>query len=97
MTLLTTFNPIHLFIKISQAILFLLTVVCLQSCKKNEEAALQLFTLMDSTGINFTNIVRDTKQDNSFLFRNFYNGGGVALGDINNDSLPDVLHTSIEV
>ncbi|MBL7748582.1 MAG: VCBS repeat-containing protein, partial [Chitinophagaceae bacterium] len=44
--------------------------------------------------INFTNSVVDSKTDNSFLFRNFYNGGGVAIGDINNDSLCDVLLTS---
>ena len=49
---------------------------------------------MDSTGINFTNEVVDGKLENSFLFRNFYNGGGVAIGDINNDGLPDVFLTS---
>jgi hypothetical protein len=49
---------------------------------------------MDHTGIEFNNKVVDGKLENSFLFRNFYNGGGVAIGDINNDGLPDVLLTS---
>ena len=49
---------------------------------------------MDNTGINFRNNVVDGKLENSFLFRNFYNGGGVATGDINNDGLADVFLTS---
>ncbi len=49
---------------------------------------------MPNTGINFNNKVIDGELENSFYFRNFYNGGGVAIGDINNDSLPDVLLTS---
>ena len=49
---------------------------------------------MPATGINFENNVADKEFDNSFLFRNFYNGGGVAIGDLNNDSLPDVFFTS---
>ena len=49
---------------------------------------------MDNTGIDFINKVEDSKLENSFLFRNFYNGGGVAIGDINNDGLPDVFFTS---
>ena len=53
-----------------------------------------LFQLMDSTGIDFNNRVVDQQLDNSFLFRNFYNGGGVAIGDINNDGLADVFMTS---
>jgi len=48
----------------------------------------------DSTGIDFTNTVIDGRLENSFLFRNFYNGSGVAIGDINNDGLPDVFFTS---
>ncbi len=62
------------------------------SCKQKTEPA--LFDLVENTGINFRNDVADGKKENSFLFRNFYNGGGVALGDINNDGLPDVFFTS---
>ena len=53
-----------------------------------------LFELMQNTGINFENDVNDSKDENSFQFRNFYNGGGVALGDLNNDGLPDAVLTS---
>jgi hypothetical protein len=49
---------------------------------------------MPNTGIHFENNVQDGRLDNSFLFRNFYNGGGVAIGDINNDGLPDIFLTS---
>ena len=53
-----------------------------------------LFEKMDQTGIDFTNKVVDDSLENGFLYRNFYNGNGVAIGDINNDSLPDVFITS---
>ncbi len=49
---------------------------------------------MNNTGINFRNDVTDGRLENSFLFRNFYNGGGVAAGDVNNDGLADVFLTS---
>ena len=77
-----------------------LTVVCIfiilfyPSCGKKESSVVPLFNLVDSSGINFQNTVIDSKLENSFLFRNFYNGGGVAIGDINNDGLVDVLLTS---
>jgi hypothetical protein len=63
------------------------------SCSRRHEQQ-TMFTLMDSTGIHFENNVEDGRLDNSFLFRNFYNGGGVAIGDINNDGLPDIFFTS---
>src|SRR5690349_6285393 len=63
------------------------------SCNEKKETS-TLFTLEENTGINFINEVRNTKQFNIFNYRNFYNGGGVAIGDINNDSLPDVFMTS---
>src|SRR6478672_1584566 len=66
----------------------------LPSCSEKKKTEAPLFELMENTGINFTNEVVDGKLENSFLFRNFYNGGGVAIGDINNDGLPDVFLTS---
>jgi len=55
-----------------------------------------LFALQDNEdiGISFINKVTETDQTNVFTFRNFYNGGGVAIGDVNNDGLNDVFLTS---
>nr|WP_214449298.1 VCBS repeat-containing protein [Flavihumibacter rivuli] len=49
---------------------------------------------MKGTGIAFTNKVENNKDFNIFSYRNFYNGGGCAIGDINNDGLADVFFTA---
>ena len=67
-------------------------VLILFSCTKKNETP--LFELMPDTGIDFENKITDGELENSFLFRNFYNGGGVAIGDINNDGLADIFLTS---
>ena len=46
------------------------------------------------TGVAFNNAVKDTKELNIFNFRNFYNGAGVSIGDVNNDGLPDIFFTA---
>src|SRR6187399_2789913 len=48
----------------------------------------------DQTGVYFINEIQDKQDFNIFRYRNFYNGGGVAIGDINNDGLPDVFFTA---
>jgi enediyne biosynthesis protein E4 len=72
------------------------TSIILFSCNTKYSNSPTLFQLQDSTstGINFTNKVENTPAFNIFSYRNFYNGGGVATGDINNDGLADVFFTS---
>lgn len=64
----------------------------LNACSKRDET-LFLLTEPKETGILFENNVPYTEEYNTYTYRNFYNGGGVALGDINNDGLLDVYFT----
>ena len=56
----------------------------------------KLFTRMPSgyTGVDFTNHVLDTQEQNPFTYRSQYHGGGVALGDLTGDGLPEIVLTS---
>ncbi|MEO6130824.1 MAG: VCBS repeat-containing protein [Saprospiraceae bacterium] len=51
----------------------------------------------EETGVDFSNYSIDYKEDytyNIFTYEYMYNGGGVAAGDVNGDSLPDLYFTS---
>ncbi len=54
-----------------------------------------LFTQLPSsqTGIKFQNTLRETEDFNVMKYGYFYNGGGVAIGDVNSDGLPDIYFT----
>ena len=57
-----------------------------------------LFTLLPAsyTGVRFENRLTDTRDLNVFTYRNYYNGGGVAIGDLSGDGLPELVLTSNE-
>ncbi len=70
---------------------------CNQPAHEGEKAVSEsLFIKLSSsqTGIDFINRIEDQEDFNIFKYRNFYNGGGVAIGDINNDGLPDIYFTA---
>ena len=72
--------------------LFAWIILVLISCKQQQK----LFTKLsqDETGIDFANIIQEgDAQFNILSYPYFYNGGGVAVGDINNDGLPDIVFT----
>lgn len=79
--------------------LFLFLTFFLVSCSNKEketnelsEITTALFEYLDSshTGIEFENTIQESERFNFLLYEYLYNGGGVAIGDINNDGLPDI-------
>src|SRR4030095_5561366 len=73
--------------------LFYLFIFLLTSTSTFAQELLQpLFKLVPNkeTGINFANIIRESSELNIITYEYLYNGGGVGLGDFNNDGLIDI-------
>jgi hypothetical protein len=80
-------------------ILIFFIALSIAGCKHDKKVEITKDTLFElippeASGVNFINKITDEKASNVFLYRNYYNGGGVAIGDINNDGLPDIYLTS---
>ncbi len=81
--------------------LICLVILMLASCQKNSEpldcgtSDNTLFSLLsaEETGIDFRNDLEYTEEFNTYTYRNFYNGGGVAIGDLDKDGLPEIFFT----
>lgn len=71
-----------------RAILAFIIVAGASSCENKSS----LFTNIPSSksGIHFNNRILETDSVNVLDFENVYNGGGVGVGDFNNDGLPDL-------
>lgn len=76
--------------------LFYLTVltVVVFSCDKRDTSS-QLFSKLGTseTGVDFANKLTETHKYNYFTYPYMYLGGGVSVGDINNDGLEDIFFT----
>ncbi|MFK8039239.1 MAG: VCBS repeat-containing protein [Crocinitomicaceae bacterium] len=67
-----------------------------ESSENKEEMFFTKLTA-EETGIDFKNTVEETEAFNLFNFEYIYNGGGVAIGDINNDGLDDIYFSGNQV
>ncbi len=67
-----------------------------QSQENSTEKETVLFTLLtpEKTHVDFQNNIVEGLNKNVLMYEYFYNGGGVAVGDINNDGLDDIYFTS---
>ncbi|PHN01513.1 VCBS repeat-containing protein [Flavilitoribacter nigricans] len=83
----------------------LLALVCFGACRDVEQddsttpsdpSAPPLFTLLtpQETRVDFQNTLDEGLNTNILMYEYFYNGGGVAAGDLNGDSLIDLYFTS---
>ena len=81
-------KPFHFYLLIGLSFFFM-------KCTGSIEEIESLFEKLPPsvTGINFENNLTATEEFNMYVFRNFYNGGGVATGDISGNGLPDIFLT----
>ena len=92
--------------QLSSVLLFILVLLCF-GCNSDSnsigndsktEVSLEFKVLSSKeTGVSFSNNITEAEDKNYFDFEYIYNGGGVALGDINNDGLVDIYLTGNEV
>ena len=76
-------------------IYLILSFLCIISCSKNKS----LFKKIEASdsGISFNNNIVENDSINPIDLEFLYNGGGVAVGDFNNDGLPDLYFTASTV
>lgn len=84
-------------LRYSAALLLILLTRCNSTESENLPDTLFQLLTPGRTGIGFVNQLDYTEELNTYTFKNFYNGGGVGLGDFNNDGLLDIFFSGNRV
>jgi enediyne biosynthesis protein E4 len=69
-------------------------IVSIQSCSHRDKNTLFAQLKPDESGIHFSNDIRDGDSSRSFINEFGYMGGGVGVGDFNNDGLKDIFFSA---
>src|SRR5260221_14221261 len=87
------FTVILLIMKAASTVAGIFLIRSLLSCGNRKET---VFTEMaaSKTHIDFRNDIKEDEDYNVLTFEYIYNGGSVAVGDVNNDCLPDIYLTA---
>ena len=72
----------------------LISCTVLMSCNRNREHEIFRSIGPEESYVRFTNHIEATESFNVLSYMYFYNGAGVAIGDINNDGLEDIYFSS---
>ncbi|MEW4922240.1 CRTAC1 family protein [Algibacter sp. 2305UL17-15] len=87
--------------KVLKQIIYLFLLILFFNCDKEEKttASNTIFETLDASisGIDFSNTLTENDSLNYFTYSYLYMGGGVAVGDINNDGLKDIFFTGNQV
>jgi len=82
----------------SRKLIYLLLIILFSGCSKTDKviisATLFEITNNEHTNIHFANNVTEDLYFNFLTYPYIYNGGGISIGDINNDGLEDIYFTS---
>ena len=83
---------------------FAILLIALTGCRDSStpkatadtDSTAHLFTLMtpEQTHVDFSNTLTEALNTNVLMYEYFYNGGGVATGDLNGDGLTDIYFTA---
>jgi enediyne biosynthesis protein E4 len=78
------------------AIALIFTAIFLALCGYSQHSRIPVFKPMPAseTQVSFANMLKETPNLNIITYEYYYNGGGVALGDFNNDGLVDLFLTA---
>lgn len=74
-----------------QKLFLYISIICFASCNNSDSLFEKISS--DKSGIHFNNKIDQSDSINVLDFENVYNGGGVGIGDFNNDGLQDIYFT----